>query len=277
MFVDDLSDVLDDANSLTYTDPGLSLSGTDLTWSGELAAGATITVSYSVTINDPLLGQPLNNAILINVVSSPHDDGGCADICTTQTLIGVPGYTLEKSVDKIDVTPDGTLPNDWVTWTLTITNTGTAPYTSHNPIMIEDDLSDVLDDSVFGAVGLSPGAYAIGSTLYWSGSLAVGATIDVNYRVRINTPSEFTGGNMVMNNLVTPLNSEGICLNCTTQTLITMPDSTDPSTPDTPETGTANAVPSSLDFVTHYWYLSLAVITSIGGVVWIWVRRKARA
>ena len=224
-FTDNLSDVLDDATLVTPLGAGLTLSGTNLNWSGELLVGVPVTVTYQVTVNSPVTG----NQLLNNSVIATHDEGGCGGVCSTQTRIGVPSYSLNKTVDKIVARP-----GDFVTYTISITNTGTAPYTAHHhPLMISDDLSDVLDDAVFTGY-VTNGAYVQGSTLYWSGPLAIGASTSISYTVRVVDPGT-AGGNLVMNNLVSPSNSEGTCANCATSTPIDT--SLPPLPPVTPPTG----------------------------------------
>jgi len=280
-FTDDLSDVLDDAALIYPLASGLSLNadGVTLEWSGELAAagdtGDSVTVTYQVVVDSPVTG----NSIMNNSVTATHAEGGCGGVCQTQIVVGIPGYTIEKSVDKITVTPDGTLPNDWVTWTIAVTNTGSSPYTSHHPASIEDDLSDVLDDAVFGnVISATTGIATIqGSTLSWSGPLAVGATAYITYQVRVNIPNAASNGNLVMNNVAVPLNSEGVCIVCAVQTNITVPNTfvdplvpPDPPSFDAPDTGTGNY---GADFAVRHWYLPVLVIAGVGVVVGL-LRKK---
>jgi uncharacterized repeat protein (TIGR01451 family) len=229
-FTDNLADVFDDANaaSLTYTDPGLSLSGNTLSWSGELLVGTPVTVTYSVVVDNPDTG----NRSMNNSVVATHDEGGCGGVCTTQTLIGIPSYTVSKAVDKVIARP-----GDFVTYTLTITNTGTAPYTHRHPITITDNLSDVLDDAVYTG-SINNGAFISGTTLNWSGPLAIGASTSVSYTVRVTNPT--ATGNLMLNNVVIPFGSDGTCAGiCTTSTpvdttLPPLPPVTPPVNPGVP-------------------------------------------
>ncbi|WP_431245577.1 hypothetical protein [Leifsonia xyli] len=56
-FTDDLSSVLDDATYNGDATNGAAVTGTDLTWSGPLAIGQTLIVTYSVTIDNPDSGD----------------------------------------------------------------------------------------------------------------------------------------------------------------------------------------------------------------------------
>ncbi|MCL1839661.1 DUF11 domain-containing protein [Candidatus Saccharibacteria bacterium] len=298
-FIDDMSDVLDDAfyNGDCATDIAdgsetCGLSGMILNWSGDLLAGGTKIVTYSVTVT----GE--GNLQLNNYLTVTGTDGSCSGDCSTQTLVGDPEYTIDKTVTNwgktpiTEITPDGTTPNDWVVYTVAITNTGTSPYTRWYPIYIEDDLSDVLDDAVIGADnyasydapsyrGEPDGTPANnplvkGKTLNWSGSLAVDQTVYITYMVRVLIPSDLVGANGVMNNIVSPagLNGaiEGNCINCSTSTIVKY---TPPVTPPTaPDTG-------------FFWYegarvmgqnlhIILIVGASVGMATWLMIRRRVK-
>jgi Ice-binding-like/Domain of unknown function DUF11 len=74
---DSLTGVLDDAsynNDATATGGGaVSFAAPDLTWTGDISPGATVTVTYSVSVNDPATG----NLILSNTVSSADPGSNC--------------------------------------------------------------------------------------------------------------------------------------------------------------------------------------------------------
>ena len=74
---DSLADVLDDAtykNDALATGGGtVSFASPNLTWTGDLSPGATVTVTYSVSVNDPATG----NLTLANTVSSAALGSNC--------------------------------------------------------------------------------------------------------------------------------------------------------------------------------------------------------
>jgi len=258
-FADDLTDVLDDAVLVYPLASGLDLNsdGVTLEWSGELGISDVVTVTYEVVVNGPVTG----NRLLNNSVTATHDEGGCSGICFTQTRIGVPGYSLNKTVNATEANP-----GDFVTYTITITNTGTAPYTAHHhPLIINDDLSDVLDDAVFTGT-MSGGAHISGTTLTWRGPLAVGASTQISYTVHVVGLGS-NGGNGVMNNLVIPRNAgEGACVNCTARTLVI-----EPIPIGSPATGSkilpTSSASHSVDRVTSQWHLLTAMIVGVGVLV----------
>ena len=111
---DSLTGVLDDA---TYDNDALATAGTvsftspNLTWSGDLAAGATATITYSVTVNDPDTG----NLILANTVSSatPGSNcppGGSDPRCSVNVAVvtGVLSISAPASADLGTAVPGGT-------------------------------------------------------------------------------------------------------------------------------------------------------------------------
>ncbi|PJN23915.1 LPXTG cell wall anchor domain-containing protein [Kitasatospora sp. CB02891] len=83
-FTDDLADVLNNAAHNNDATDGATVSSTTLTWSGPLAAGAsvTVTVTVSVTVHeDAADGARLQN------LATPGEPGTCAGSCATGTTI----------------------------------------------------------------------------------------------------------------------------------------------------------------------------------------------
>ena len=144
---DDLSRVLDDA---TVTIPPALASGTGLTVgtitggaftiTGTVAAGATATVTFSVTVNTPDTGDhQLDNFVVPTGTTPPAECLPTNPACTTNP---VPALVVTKSAVPASTTPvnEGQI----LTYTLTFANTaGRAPA----PVNHTDDLSRVLDDA----------------------------------------------------------------------------------------------------------------------------------
>ncbi|WP_221585399.1 CshA/CshB family fibrillar adhesin-related protein [Microbacterium sp. G2-8] len=211
-FADDLTEVLDDA---AYNDDATADIGTasyaepTLSWSGALDPGETATITYSVTIDDPLSGDgTLTNAI----VGPPESncDEGTEPECSTVDPIRA--LHLEKTSDG-----DGdAVPGETVTYTIAVENTGAVPYTDEDPATFDDDLTEVLDDATFGEASADIGETAYAEpTLSWSGALAPGEIATVTYTVTVNDPP--TGDGDLFNVVIGPEES-----NCTD------PVSTDP-------------------------------------------------
>ncbi|MET8982596.1 glycine-rich protein [Streptomyces sp. NPDC004539] len=213
-YTDDLSDVVDDATfvagSITSNPAGGTGSydsGTKkLTWTGAVAAGATVRVTYQVTVGNP----PAGNQVLKNVVSAPGTNcatGSTDSACSDDNGGGIPRLTISKASDA-----GGTVhPGQKVTYTVTVHNPGTATYTGAT---WTDDLTDVVDDATYGA----DASATSGSTKYtapkltWSGNLAAGATATITYSATVNTPD--TGDNRLVNRITSSTDAD--CSTCTT-------------------------------------------------------------
>lgn len=161
--------------------------------------GSTVRLTYSLTVHSTVpTGTELANTAV------PGQYGRCAteDGCTTTTPVQVRQYTVEKTVPPTQATPGTT-----VTYSVTVTNTGNAPYTAAGPASFSDDLSDVLDDATYNndATG---GATLTGTRLDWSGPLAVGAQTTITYSVTVNDPGT---GDRRLRNAVTP-GTDGRCV-----------------------------------------------------------------
>jgi uncharacterized repeat protein (TIGR01451 family) len=194
---DNLVGVLDDAdfnNDATATTGTLGYSAPVLTWTGNLAVGASATVSYTVTVRSPVTGDRQ----LVNVVTSPTagsncPTGGTDPRCRVSLPVSVPGLTIAKTASVGTTAVAGT-----VGYTITIRNTGTIPYTG---TAVADDLTGLLDEAVYGADAVaSAGAVSFASpTLTWTGDLAVDATVTVTYSVRVKSFADVAGDRLLVN------------------------------------------------------------------------------
>jgi uncharacterized repeat protein (TIGR01451 family) len=212
MLTDDLTEVLDDAEyngdaaattgTVTFADPILS-------WTGALAPGASATITYSMTVNGPpLTGDgTLTNA----VVGPPESNCGPDDPPDPDCTTDVPVRALE--IEKTSDPSDEVLPGQTVTFTVTVTNIGQAPYTAGDPAAFDDDLTEVLDDATFN----NDAVPSTGTTSYaepvlsWEGALAPGASATITYSVTVDDPP--TGDFVLTNAVVGPGES-----NCDTGT-----------------------------------------------------------
>ncbi|MEU4804268.1 GEVED domain-containing protein [Actinosynnema sp. NPDC023587] len=188
---DDLTDVVDDAafGSATASTGTVSFAEPTLTWTGDLAVGASATVTYAVTVDDPITG----NHVLANAVSSATPGncppGSTDPRCGTSTPL--PGLEIVKTVDRATAGP-----GDTVTYAVTVTNTGRTPQDAS----FTDDLTGVVDDAAFGSASATTGTVSYAAPrLTWSGTLGLGETATVTYAVTVADPvtGDFTLGNAV--------------------------------------------------------------------------------
>ncbi|WP_344751679.1 beta strand repeat-containing protein [Gryllotalpicola koreensis] len=200
-FTDDLSGVLDDGTYVADSaSDGASVNGTQLSWSGPLAVGASQTITYKVNVGAAGSGDgTLSNS----VAADPDNGGGCAAPGDCTTTNPVQAFSVAKTADATEVNP-----GDTIHYTVTVTNTGAAPYTAADPASFTDDLSQVTDDATYNG-DASNGATVNADTLSWSGPLAVGATETITYSVTVNDPD--TGDKHLDNTVVTPTGSGGDC------------------------------------------------------------------
>ena len=197
-FTDALSDVLDDAsydNNAAATAGSVSFTSPNLTWTGNLAAGAIATITFSVTVKNPDTGnKSLASTITSSTAGSNCASGSTDPQCTSTVTVLVPGLTIAQSAS-----PGSTTPGGKVTYTITATNSGQTAYTGAT---ITDPLTGLLDDASYGGdATASTGAVSFTSpNLTWTGDLAAGATVTVTFSVTVNNPDT---GEKLMQNTVT--------------------------------------------------------------------------
>ena len=163
---------------------------------GYIAAGDTITLSYTVTVTDTADGD----RVLLNFVTPggqepPEECEPDDPLCTEHPVPGVPGFELTKVADPVSGTQ--VRAGDTITYTVTGLNTGD---TVLDPVTISDDLADVLDNAslVEGSLSASVGDAPVldDTTWSWSGRLAVGESVVITYSVIVD---QGQGGELVHN------------------------------------------------------------------------------
>jgi fimbrial isopeptide formation D2 family protein len=189
--VDDLSAVLE--NAVYNGDVAATLGDSpvvaedSLSWTGALAVGERVTITYSVTVNGDAGGALLENTVS-GVAVPPGEVELTPPPAETEHPVGKPGFTFEKTSDPASGTKVAT--GSVVTYTLTGVNTGE---TALDSVTITDDLGDVLRHAELkGAAVVKIGDREVapaaidGTELIWTGSLAEGETITITYAVTVN-------------------------------------------------------------------------------------------
>ena len=98
-FSDSLSGLLPDAaynGDAAASTGSVSYAAPVLTWTGNLAVGATATITYSVTVNNPDTGdKTLSNTVTSTTTGSNCPAGGTDPRCTATVQDLVPGLTVD--------------------------------------------------------------------------------------------------------------------------------------------------------------------------------------
>lgn len=207
---DDLSEVLDDAvynADATADKPGvLSYAAPRLTFSGALAAGAVVSIKYTMVLGSG------GDGVLRNVAfAGPGDTPACkpptsggvdsaTGIPCAQTQLALPRLKIDKTASSEDLpVVGGTLD-----YSVKVTNTGPGNFTVAKPAAMSDDLRYVLDDGEVvnnQATSTTGSAVIEGSgnlkTVKWSGVLAAGETATISYSVKYTAKA---GGNGILTN-----------------------------------------------------------------------------
>ncbi|MBS3183468.1 DUF11 domain-containing protein [Leucobacter manosquensis] len=209
---DDLGGVLDDA---TYNDDAVADQTGDLTftsprlkWTGALAAGETVEITYSVTLTAAGDGYVRNVAFPNDPVNTPDCVDGAdpttgLQCATTETLL--PRLQIMKTADVTDLPAIGSP----VTYTVTVTNAGPGDFTEENPATATDSWGEVIDDADIadGSPVASTGTLVTDEDGFaWDGVLLSGesATITATFTYNGEGDQKLTNQACVPTNLLAP-------------------------------------------------------------------------
>ena len=142
-----LGNVLDDAvynNNAAATSGTATVTGQTLTWTGNLAAGAAATITFSITVSNPYTG----NGTLAFTVTSPTTGTNCPSDgsdprCTVS--VAVSALTISQATSPATAAPGAV-----VGYTVTVTNSGQVAYSGAT---FTDPLAGVLDDAAYNGNG----------------------------------------------------------------------------------------------------------------------------
>lgn len=177
--------------SVTYVPGSVTGGGTyvtatrSITWTGAVAAGVAVTITYTGVISSPLdNGTAITNTASINDGANPAFE----TVPVTTTISSAPNLsTSTKLVNMAVVTPGQT-----ITYTVFLTNTGNMNASAR--------LTDTLPVSVTYVSGSATGgaAYNSGSrSITWAGSVTTASPISITYRAAITSPLD--NGTLITN------------------------------------------------------------------------------
>lgn len=269
--LDPLTDVLPLATYNGDATGGGTLVGDTLTWNVDLPIGQSVTLTFTVTVKPTTVANPH----IVNVVIA-GSGGHCTEAGACTTDVAEPHFTVSKTVD-----PDTATAGTVLTYSVTVTNTADVEFTGVAPASFTDDLTRVLDDATYNGDATN-GATVAGSSLSWSGPLAVGADIVITYSVTVNDP--LTGDGAIVNT-VTPADP-GSCATptgCTTTVTVTpvtptptpTPAPTVTPAPPAPSGDGGGPLPDTGSNIAAGIALGAAAI--VGGLWLILFRRRRRA
>ena len=169
-----------------------NIDGQTLTWNlGDLAAGASVTVS--VTVNVQATAGTATNSVHVTTTSLEGGEDSANNVDSCASTIKAPDVTVSKEC------PVDMIAGEQATYTVTVGNAGTA--TAKNVY-----LTDTLPDGVSFVSATPPPDTTSGNVLTWSlGDLAVGASVSVAITVTVDA----TAGTPTNEALVTTDSVEG--------------------------------------------------------------------
>ncbi|MEV8249823.1 SpaA isopeptide-forming pilin-related protein [Microbacterium sp. NPDC076768] len=189
---DVLSDVLDDADlqgAINAEAPlAAVLNGDRIRVTGELAANTTRTVTYSVTVKDPLLDT--SNAMLGNFVVPTGEEP--PETCDPETPCTEHPVRVSLAWNKVNLEGDRLSGSEWLL----------TPYTASgeldptNAIIVVDCITADADDCTgadrdpeageFLLVGITPGTYELSETTAPAGYMLLEQTIDIALNTNVS-------------------------------------------------------------------------------------------
>lgn len=189
------------------------LSGSVISWTGDIAAGATVTLSFSVALDAvfPAGTTSLGNTVVVDGRASNCPKDSVDSSCSTSTEVtAAPILTLAKQVrvgDSGYSSGGPAQPGDVLTYRLTIANTGNADATGQS---VSDDLSAVLAHASWnGNASPSSGSADFTSpNLSWYGiTIPAGGTATLTFSFTLAT-SGWTAGTTDLPNTAVMAGSE---------------------------------------------------------------------
>lgn len=164
-----------------------TLDGTVLRWSGALRPDETVTIRYTVVVDESAAGVTLRNSASGTATPPGGPVLEAPEVATTHE-VPVSGYRFEKTASPADgsVVARG----EQLRYTLSGVNTGE---TRLDPVEIRDELAGVLANAALAAApeatidgAPAPAPVVDGELLRWSGALEPGQRVEITYTVTVS-------------------------------------------------------------------------------------------
>ncbi|MCL2595679.1 MAG: DUF11 domain-containing protein, partial [Promicromonosporaceae bacterium] len=206
-------------NSLQASVGSATRSGNNINWSGTVAAGAVVTITYRLRAANP---STAGGTVTATTTMTPGGTCNVVNETTGPPVTGAPTCTMSGS-------PRVVMPGAVTTHTLTITNTGNQQRALSSVTNLTNHLSGGRFTLVSGSIQASAGSASLsGNNLNWSGTLPGGGTATITYQLRAANPS--TGaGTWTSTTTLTP--NSGTCTVTNETTAITTPPPPPPPPP----------------------------------------------
>lgn len=159
-----------------------------------LAPGESQSHEYEITLDESTNGTVVNTASA--TADTPPDSGVPPTIPPDPAGFEVANYHTVKTTDP--ASGDAVAPGDKVTYTVTVTQEGTAPADAE----FDDDLGEVLDDATYNhdvEASIGTATFNNGHIL-WSGTIPVGGEATVTYSVTVKKADDL--GDFHLENVV---------------------------------------------------------------------------
>ncbi len=160
--------------------------GARIVWTGDLAVGATVTLTASLTVKNPDPGDKLLSGKLISNTPGSNCPTGSSDpSCRISVPVLTPALTISKTADRLTTTPGGT-----VNYTLAVHNTGQTVYTD---AVVTDFLGGATrgpDDASFSGTPTANSGTVILTNpgLRWTGDLGLDQSVVISYSALVDDP-----------------------------------------------------------------------------------------
>jgi hypothetical protein len=193
LIADSLADLLDDVEPFDLS--GASDGGAGgafvwdspvLRWTGPLAVGQEVTLTYKVRLARGGDGS-LRNLAWAPIAPGPPP-AACSGVECVVSELPLPALAIAKSAAMTTSAARGAV----ISYTITVTNVGQADYTADKPAVMTDDMSLLLDDASYSgdaAASLGTVEYRY-PRLVWTGALERGASATITYSAVITAQGD---------------------------------------------------------------------------------------